>query len=156
MSRIFFKKYKIVKIPKNIILCPQLLFFLKELKKSKKLLQFLQKCDNIKGYENYVIQIRFAIICFGGVDNMLTAWEWIISILLMVVAIVMIIIVLFQQSDDEGLSGAIGGSSSAYDSYLGKNESRTTSAKLARFTKMLAAVFFVFVMVLDIIILVNK
>ncbi len=87
---------------------------------------------------------------------MLTAWEWIISILLMVVAVVLIIIVLFQQSDDDGLSGAIGGSSSAYDSYLGKNESRTTSAKLAKFTKMLAAVFFVFVMVLDIIILINK
>ena len=87
---------------------------------------------------------------------MLTTWEWIISILLMVVAIVMIIIVLFQQSDDDGLSSAIGGSSSAYDSYLGKNESRTTSAKLAKFTKMLAAVFFVFVMVLDIIINVRE
>ncbi len=87
---------------------------------------------------------------------MLTTSEWIISIMLMVIAVVMIIIVLFQQSDDDGLSGAIGGSSSAYDSYLGKNENRTTGAKLARFTKLLATVFFVFVMVLDIIILVNQ
>lgn len=87
---------------------------------------------------------------------MLTASEWVISVMLLILAVVIIIIVLFQQSDDDGLSGAIGGSSSAYDSYLGKNESRTTSAKLARFTKILATVFFVFVMVLDIIILVHK
>ena len=85
----------------------------------------------------------------------LTVSQWIISIPLMLLAVVMIIVVLFQQSDDDGLSGAIGGSSSAYDSYLGKNESRTTSAKLAKFTKMLATVFFILVMVLDILILVK-
>ena len=56
---------------------------------------------------------------------MLSVAEWVISAVLIVVALVMIIIVLFQQSDDDGLSGAIGGSSSAYDSYLGKNEGRT-------------------------------
>ena len=126
---------------------------------SKKLLQFRQIHDKIYGYVNRQINAqpkRFAIIMLWRCRPMLTTWEWIISILLMVVAIVMIIIVLFQQSDDDGLSGAIGGSSSAYDSYLGKNESRTTSAKLAKFTKMLAAVFFVFVMVLDIIILIGK
>ena len=85
----------------------------------------------------------------------MTISQWIISIVLMLIAVVMIIIVLFQQSDDDGLSSAIGGSSSAYDSYLGKNESRTTSAKLARFTKMLATVFFILVMVLDILILIK-
>lgn len=86
---------------------------------------------------------------------MLTVSEWVISIVLMVVAVIIIIMVLFQQTDDDGLSGAIGGSSSAYDSYLGKNEGRTTNAKLARFTKLLATVFFVFVMVLDIITLID-
>ena len=126
------------------------------IKKEKKLLQFTELHAKIIRYASEAFLIRIAIICFGGVNLMLTAWEWILSILLMLVAIVMIIIVLFQQSDDDGLSGAIGGSSSAYDSYLGKNESRTTSAKLAKFTKMLAAVFFVFVMVLDIIILINR
>ena len=85
----------------------------------------------------------------------LSVSQWILSILLMMIAVVTIIVVLFQQSDDEGLSGAIGGSSSAYDSYLGKNENRTTSAKLARFTKTLATVFFILVMVLDIIILIK-
>ena len=82
---------------------------------------------------------------------MLSVAEWILSALLLVVAIVMIVIVLFQQTDDDGLSGAIGGSSSAYDSYLGKNEGRTTTAKLAKFTKIMAAIFFVFVLVLDVI-----
>lgn len=86
---------------------------------------------------------------------MLSVTEWIISILLMVVSVVIIIMVLFQQTDDDGLSGAIGGSSSAYDSYLGKNEGRTTNAKLAKFTKIMATVFFVFVMVLDIITLID-
>lgn len=82
---------------------------------------------------------------------MLSVAEWIISALLMVVALFVIIIVLFQQTDDDGLSGAIGGSSSAYDSYLGKNEGRTTNAKLAKFTKIMATIFFVFVLVLDVI-----
>ncbi len=82
---------------------------------------------------------------------MLSVAEWVISAVLIVVALVMIIIVLFQQSDDDGLSGAIGGSSSAYDSYLGKNEGRTTTAKLAKFTKIMATIFFVFVLVLDVL-----
>ncbi len=86
---------------------------------------------------------------------MLSVSEWIISIVLMIVSVIIIIMVLFQQTDDDGLSGAIGGSSSAYDSYLGKNEGRTTNAKLAKFTKILATVFFVFVMVLDIITLID-
>lgn len=86
---------------------------------------------------------------------MLSVSEWVISIVLMIVSVIIIIMVLFQQTDDDGLSGAIGGSSSAYDSYLGKNEGRTTNAKLAKFTKMLATVFFVFVMVLDVITLID-
>ena len=86
---------------------------------------------------------------------MLSVSEWVISIVLMIVSVIIIIMVLFQQTDDDGLSGAIGGSSSAYDSYLGKNEGRTTNTKLAKFTKILATVFFVFVMVLDIITLID-
>lgn len=82
---------------------------------------------------------------------MLTISEWIISAVLMVIAVIMIVIVLFQETDDDGLSGAIGGSSSAYDSYLGKNEGRTTNAKLAKFTKIMATIFFVFVLVLDVL-----
>ena len=82
---------------------------------------------------------------------MLTVSEWVISALLIAVALFMIISVLFQETDDDDLSGAIGGSSSAYDSYLGKNEGRTTTAKLAKFTKIMATVFFVFVLVLDVL-----
>lgn len=83
---------------------------------------------------------------------MLTLPEWIISAILLVLALIIIVLVLFQQSDDDGLSGAIGGSSSAgYDSYLGKNEGRTTNAKLAKFTKILAIVFFALVLVINII-----
>lgn len=77
---------------------------------------------------------------------------WIISAILLVLALIIIVLVLFQQSDDDGLSGAIGGSSSmGYDSYLGKNESRTTGAKLAKFTKIIAFCFFALVLVADII-----
>ena len=82
---------------------------------------------------------------------MLTIPEWIISGVLMAIAVFMVVIVLFQESDDDGLGGTIAGSSSAYDSYLGKNEGRTTNAKLARFTKIMATIFFVFVLVLDVL-----
>ena len=87
---------------------------------------------------------------------MLTVSEWVISIIIMLLALVIIVLVLFQQSDDDGMSAAIGGSSSAsYDSYLGKNEGRTTNAKLARFTKIIAIVFFVLVLVADIVTLIH-
>lgn len=87
---------------------------------------------------------------------MLTVSELVISAILIVLALIIIILVLFQQSDDDGLSGAIGGSSSTgYDSYLGKNESRTTGAKLAKFTKIVAVIFFVLVLAADVITLVD-
>lgn len=87
---------------------------------------------------------------------MLTVSEWVVSAVLMVLALIIIILVLFQQSDDDGLSGAISGSSSmGYDSYLGKNEGRTTGAKLAKFTKIIAVVFFLLVLAADIMTLVH-
>lgn len=81
---------------------------------------------------------------------------WVISAILLVLALIIIVLVLFQQADDDGLSGAIGGSSSmGYDSYLGKNESRTTSAKLAKFTKIIAFCFFALVLVANILTIAN-
>lgn len=83
---------------------------------------------------------------------MLTVSQWVFSIILFILALTIIILVLLQQSDDDGLSGAIGGSTSmGYDSYLGKNEGRTTTAKLAKFTKIIAIVFFVLILVIDVI-----
>ncbi len=83
---------------------------------------------------------------------MLTTAEWVISIILIIVALVIIVMVLFQRGDDDGLSGTIAGSSSSsYDSYLGKNEGRTTNAKLAKFTRNIAIVFFVLILLADII-----
>ena len=59
---------------------------------------------------------------------------------LILAAIVIIITVMLQQSQQQGLSGAIAGGA---DTFFDKNKGRTKEAKLAKITKVLAAVFFV-------------
>lgn len=126
-------------------------FFVLKNKKAKKLLQIEYFRARIKWYAKDG-DINPQCFYYGGVTVMLTMPEWIISAILLVLALIIIVLVLFQQSDDDGLSGAISGSSSAgYDSYLGKNEGRTTNAKLAKFTKIVAVIFFVLVLVINII-----
>ena len=70
------------------------------------------------------------------------AWyEILIGVLLILTSIVIVIVVLMQQSRQAGLSGAIAGGS---DTFFGKNKSRTIDAKLAKITKIIAVVFFIF------------
>lgn len=63
-------------------------------------------------------------------------------------AIVLIIVTLLQESKQSGLSAMSGGSS---DSYLSKNRGRSMSNKLANITKVVAAIFFIATLALNII-----
>lgn len=76
------------------------------------------------------------------------------GILLILASLVIVLIVLAQESKEQGLTSAIGGGSN--DSFYGKNSSRTRDAKLSRFTKVAAVVFFIVTLVVNIIVAVQK
>ena len=69
----------------------------------------------------------------------------IFRILLILVCIVMTIIILMQEGKDAGL-GAISG---AADTYWGKNKGRSMEGALEKITKILAVLFFVCALVLN-------
>ncbi|MGN0317311.1 MAG: preprotein translocase subunit SecG [Lachnospira sp.] len=79
------------------------------------------------------------------------SWADTIRIILMgifmLVCIAVTILVLMQESKQNGLSGAISG---AADSYWGKNKGRSLEGKLVMFTKILAVLFFLLAIVLNI------
>ena len=71
------------------------------------------------------------------------------GVLLILVSLCTIVSVAMQESSKNGMS-ALGGTSST-DSYFGNNKSRTFNAMLVRFTRILAIVFFVIIVALNII-----
>ncbi|MDO5125679.1 MAG: preprotein translocase subunit SecG [Ruminococcus sp.] len=74
--------------------------------------------------------------------------------LLIVASLVIILIVLIQESKEQGLTSAIGGG--ANDSFYGKNSGRTRDAKLSKFTKVAAIIFFVVTLVVNVLAAINK
>jgi len=62
------------------------------------------------------------------------------GVLLFISCIFIILVVLIQESKDPGMTSAITGSSN--DSFYGKNTSRTKEARLTKFTKFAAFLFF--------------
>ncbi len=71
----------------------------------------------------------------------MTIWEYIIGAIIIVAAIVVVTVILLQESRQSGL-GAISGES---ESFMDKGRARTLDAVLARWTKIIAIVFFVLV-----------
>ena len=71
-------------------------------------------------------------------------YEIILGILLIVTAVLITVVVLMQKSNDDGLSSAIVGGSA--DTFYGKNKGRTSEAKLAKITRVLAIIFFILVL----------
>ena len=67
-------------------------------------------------------------------------YEWLIGICIVLASLIIIVLVLLQQSREAGLSGVIAGGA---DTFFGKNKGRTMDAKLAKFTKIFAVIFFV-------------
>ena len=74
----------------------------------------------------------------------------ILKILLALCCIGVVAVVLMQDSNSDGLSGVIGGGNS--DSFFGKNKGHTMQAKLSKLTVILAIVFAVLVIAVDLIV----
>ncbi len=70
------------------------------------------------------------------------------AILIILASVLLTLLVLVKDDKSDGMSAIMGGSSS--DSYLGKNRGRTLDAVLGRWTKVVAIVFFVLVLAVNI------
>lgn len=71
-----------------------------------------------------------------------------LTILVVLMALFLTVVVMMQSGKSAGLSGAISGGS---DSYLSRNKASTLDSKLARWTKYVAALFLILVLVLSLI-----
>jgi preprotein translocase subunit SecG len=91
------------------------------------------------------------IIAIGGLYMFGMSWADTLRIVLMgifiLVCIFLTIVVLMQESKQNGLSGAISG---AADTYWGKNKGRSMEGKLVTITKVLAVLFVVIAIILNI------
>ena len=70
----------------------------------------------------------------------------VLTVLFVLVCIVISVVVLLQEGKSAGLSGSISG---AAESYWGKNKGRSMEGKLEKITRILAVVFFVLAVVLN-------
>ena len=71
--------------------------------------------------------------------------RWVVTILLIIVSVLMTIIILMQEGKSQGL-GAISG---AAETYWGKNKGRSMEGVLVKVTRVLAVLFLLLTMVLD-------
>ena len=69
----------------------------------------------------------------------------IVTVIYVLVCIALTIVVLMQEGKSAGLSGAING---VADTYWGKNKGRSMEGTLEKITKILAALFIIFSIVL--------
>lgn len=79
----------------------------------------------------------------------MNALELTLSILQVIAAVAIIVVVLLQDSRKSGLSGSIAGGA---ETFFGKNKARSLDGKLARWTKILAAVFIVLTVVVNFVV----
>lgn len=70
----------------------------------------------------------------------MSVWEILGGVLLIISGVVLTITVLSQEGKENGLSGAIQGGSE--ESFLSTNGGRTKDARLKKWTKIFAVVFF--------------
>lgn len=70
----------------------------------------------------------------------------IVMVLFVLISIVLVIVIMMQESKTSGLSGAING---VADTYWGKNKGRSMEGKLVKATKVLAVLFFILALVLN-------
>lgn len=73
--------------------------------------------------------------------------EVIIGALVLILSVIIILMVVLQQGRRAGMSGAISG---AADTFLSKNKARTVEAKLERFTKYIAILFIILVVLANV------
>ena len=70
----------------------------------------------------------------------------IVTVVLIAICIALVIVVMLQESKSNGLTGTVGGMA---DTYWGKNKGRSMEGKLVKWTTILAVVFFVLTVVLN-------
>ncbi len=72
-------------------------------------------------------------------------WEIVVGSVVLLLSVVMIIIIILQEGHDSGLGTITGGA----DSFMKRGKAKTADALFARITKYCAVIFFVFVVVLN-------
>ena len=72
----------------------------------------------------------------------MTIFEVIVGSIILVLALVIIAAILLQEGRRAGINGAISGGA---DTFLSKNKARSVDAFLSRWTKVIAIVFMLFV-----------
>lgn len=70
----------------------------------------------------------------------------IVTVLYVLICLALVVLVLFQESKTQGLSGSING---VAETYWGKNKGRSMEGALEKGTKILAALFIVLSVVLN-------
>lgn len=79
----------------------------------------------------------------------MSVWEIVSGVLLLISSIFIILVTLLQESKQQGMTSAIGGGSN--DSFYGKNSGRSREAKLAKMTTVMAIIFFVVTLVVNLV-----
>ena len=71
----------------------------------------------------------------------------VITIILVIVSIILSIVVLMQEGKQEGLGSLAGGAST--DTYWSKNKGRSKEGALKKFTTVLAGIFFILALLIN-------
>ena len=79
----------------------------------------------------------------------MSVWEIVSGVLLLISSIFIILVTLLQESKQQGMTSAIGGGSN--DSFYGKNSGRSREAKLAKLTTVMAIIFFIVTLVVNLV-----
>ncbi len=79
----------------------------------------------------------------------MTALEIVIGAAILLVSLIITIICLMQEQKPQNATSALSGASN--DSFYDKNRGRTKEARLKKFTTILAVLFFVLVLFMDIV-----
>ncbi len=72
----------------------------------------------------------------------------VLCVALAIIAVLLTVVVLLQSSRSAGL-GAVGGASSGGDSYWNKNKANSMEGALARYTKILGALFMIIALAIN-------
>ena len=80
------------------------------------------------------------------VKNLISVVKTILTILFVIISLVITVIVLMQEGKQAGLTGSISG---AADNYWGKNKGRSLEGKLEKATTILAILFIIIALVLN-------
>lgn len=75
-------------------------------------------------------------------------FEYLIGALIILVSLVIIAVVILQPGHRQGINGAISGGA---ETFLSKNKARDFESFLAKWTKVIAAVFFILALVANVI-----